>query len=237
MRSKRQPTGTEPLSAFSSSWVPNPMPITPSDWSVVIVGHWNRAILTPSGIVRRLLRLPEQTPVEVEVALDAFLPYRVRHDNVVITAGSDKLLVQPTSFNYRAFEAALATARAGIAELPETPVYAAGFNLNFKTGEYAEALTPITGHPWDDRLSDEDFDIETRSTTRVLRWRGGLIRAAVMQEADMSFVILLNYERLSTSVPELIEWLSIPVQDIRAATERILSRCLDLALEDIRYGN
>lgn len=213
------------------------MAVTPHDWNVVIIGYWNRAILTPAGVVRRLFLLPEQTPVEVEVALDAFVPYRVRHENVTVTPGSDRLHVQPANFNFRTLADAMRVARTGLDALPETPVFAAGYNLNFKTADHAEALAPITGHPWDDRLSDEDFEIETRATARSLVWRGGRIRTTVSQEADMSFTITLNFDRRSNSVPELIEWLSVPIQDIQTVTERILTRCIDLAPEDIRYAH
>ena len=47
----------------------------------------------------------------------------------------------------------------------------------------------------------------------------------------------MNYERRSTSVNELKEWLSIPIKDIEAATERILSDCLDLTVGELRNGN
>jgi len=213
------------------------MAITPHDWSVVVIGFWNRAILTPSGVVRRLFHLPEQTPVEVEVALDAFVPFRIKHDNVIVTPGSDKLHVQPASFNFQTLAGAMKVARVGLEALPETPIFAAGYNLNFKTSEHVAALAPITDHPWDDRLSDQDFQIETRATARSLIWRGGRIKVGVSQEVDMSFTVALNFDRRSNSVPELVEWLSMPIQDIQDATERILTRCIDLAVEDIRYAD
>src|SRR5689334_6777240 len=136
------------------------MTIAPHDWSVIVIGHWNRAILTPSGIARRLLGLPEQTPVEVEIALDAFLPYRVRHGIVTVTAGSDRLHIQPVRFNYDALAESMRVASEALRTLPETPVFAAGFNVNFKTEDYVEALTAVTAHQLDDRFSDEHFGIE-----------------------------------------------------------------------------
>ena len=89
------------------------------------------------GIVGRLFKMSEETPVQVEVALDAFLPYRVRHDNVIVTPYSDRLHVQPAIHTYDAFAEAMKVAWNGIDSLPEIPVVATGFNLNFKaTGRY-----------------------------------------------------------------------------------------------------
>ena len=53
------------------------MLLEPGDWNVVIVGHWNRAILTPQGIATRLLQLPPETEIGIEVPMDAIGPYRV----------------------------------------------------------------------------------------------------------------------------------------------------------------
>lgn len=213
------------------------MAIEPRDWSAIVIGHWNRAILTPAGIVRRLFGLPETTPVEVEIALDAFLPYRVRHGMVTVTAGSDKLHVQPVRFNYAALAESMRVASEALRELPETPVFAAGFNVNFRTVDDAELLTAVTSHQWDDRLSDEHFAIDSRSITRSLVWGEGRIRVTVAQEADASFLIQMNYDRRSTSAGELRAWLGRPVEEVREKTERILTRCLGLALGDIRYVN
>jgi hypothetical protein len=212
------------------------MPITPNDWSILVVGHWNRAILTPAGIVRRLFKMPEETPVQVEVALDAFLPYRVRHNNVIVTPHSDRLHIQPAIHTYDAFAEAMKVARSGIDSLPETPMVAAGLNINFKaTGQYP-SLSAITVHAWDDRLIENDFKIETRSIARALPWKGGHIKLTVAEDTDNTFNILMNYDRRSTAVGDLKEWLSIPIKDIKQATERTLSDCLDLNLGEIRYG-
>jgi hypothetical protein len=213
------------------------MPITPNDWSVVVVGHWNRAILTPAGIVHRLLKLPEDTPVNVEIALDAFLPYRVRKDNVIVTPYGDRLHVEPTVHSFEAFADAMKKAWNAIDSLPETPVVAAGFNLNYKTSGQYPSLSAITAHSWDDHLIERgDFKIDARSIARSLPWRGGHIKLSVTQDADNAFIISMNYDRRSTSVNDLKDWLSIPIQDIEAATKRILSDCLDLTVGEIRNG-
>jgi hypothetical protein len=211
------------------------MSIVPHEWSVVIVGHWNRAILTPAGIVKRLFRLPADTKVGVQVALDAFVPHQVKHEDVVVIAGSDRLVVQPAALEYSAFEASMRVAHTALEELPETPVFGAGFNLNFRTDRYVEILAAITGHSWDDRLIDDGFVIHTRSITRALKWKSGLIRITVTEEADATSAIFMNYDRDSTSVADLRTWLSIPIAEVRRTTEKILSSCIGLELEEIRY--
>jgi hypothetical protein len=55
------------------------MALSPERWSVVIIGRWNRAILTPAGIAKRVFGEPETKLMDVEVPLDGLSPYRVRH--------------------------------------------------------------------------------------------------------------------------------------------------------------
>ena len=61
------------------------MNINPFDWNVVIVGYWNRAILTPAGVGRRLFGLEEGNPVLVEVPMNGLGPHRVKYSDLTIT--------------------------------------------------------------------------------------------------------------------------------------------------------
>jgi hypothetical protein len=54
------------------------MPLKPYDWNVVVLGHWNQAILTPQGIAERLFQLPSETEIGIEVPMDAIGPFRVK---------------------------------------------------------------------------------------------------------------------------------------------------------------
>lgn len=224
--------GSVGVFVFDGCWCPMPI-VVPSDWSVVVVGFWNRAILTPAGIVRRLYGLPEDTPVEVEVALDAIAPHRVKHDHVTVMAGSDRLIVSPDICNYATLDTALRVARTALRSLPETPVLAAGFNLKYKSERHIESLAAVTAHNWDERLSDEGYTIDSRLINRALNWRDGQIRVSVAQEPDLSFSIALNFDLRSNSADRLHDWLAVPIRDVQEQTERILYRCLDLMPEEI----
>jgi hypothetical protein len=54
------------------------MELEPFDWNVVIAAYWNRAILTPNGIAKRLFKIPEGTAMEVEVPVDLLEPPQVK---------------------------------------------------------------------------------------------------------------------------------------------------------------
>jgi hypothetical protein len=107
------------------------MPIRAEDWNVVVVGFWNRAIYTPSGISRRLFGLSPTTPVQVLIPLDLPAPYQVRHEDLTVIVGSDRMIVQPARANYPGIASAMGIARRSLDDLPHTPFSAAGINLRF----------------------------------------------------------------------------------------------------------
>lgn len=85
---------------------------------------------------------------------------------------------------------------------------------------------------WDDRLSDQDYQIEARMVSRSVRWRNGKIRVFISQEPETGYVVLLNFELLAADSPQLLAWLNVTEADIRAEADRILHRTIRLADED-----
>src|SRR6266478_1019531 len=105
------------------------MPLEPYDWNVVVLGRWNRAILTPNGIASRLFELPPETEIGIEVPMDAIGPFLVSHGDLTVMVGGAQLMVQATENNFSSLERAMRVARRAMEKLPETPVVAAGFNI------------------------------------------------------------------------------------------------------------
>ena len=209
------------------------MPIKPENWNVVIVGAWNRAILTPSGIARRLYKLPEHHPVEVFVPLDVIAPYQVKHDDVIVTAGSGRLIVEPTICTYDKLYSAMEIGFRALNDLPETPVTAAGFNIRYKTKDSIPAFLDLLEHSWDDKFSDEDYNIEARSIGRTVKWKDGRIQIVLSKDSDSECELLLNFDKSSSANNDLKSWLSIPIDEIQKEAAKLLHNCIGLKKEDI----
>jgi hypothetical protein len=211
------------------------MSLAPEDWSVVIVGHWNRAILTPAGIAKRLFGLPSGTPVQVFVPLDTIAPYIVEHGNVKVIPSSDRLVVQPVNNTIDNLKDVMEIAKRALVELPRTPVYAAGINLKYRSTDRVETLEQLTAHAWDDRLSDADFRIESRAISRSLRWKDGKIQIFVTQETEGRYELLLNFETQSNDTEQLQKWVGVTADDIRTEAERVLYNTVSLTREELSH--
>jgi hypothetical protein len=209
------------------------MPLVPNDWNAVIVGHWNRAILSPGGIATRLFGLSEGTPVQVLVPLDVVAPYHVRHDNVTVIPGSDRLIVGPEHGTFENLVEAIGVLRRALAELPRTPVFAAGLNLTYKSEVGIEVLQQVTASSWDDRLSDKGFEIASRSILRSVKWRGGTINVTIRQEPDEESAVLFNFDFKSQSAEAIQNWLDLKPKDIETQVHMLLYDTIGLSPEDI----
>ncbi|QDV38078.1 hypothetical protein [Tautonia plasticadhaerens] len=204
------------------------MLIAPVDWSVVVLGAWNRAILTPSGISKRLFGLPAGTQLEVFVPLDVLAPFKVRHEDINVIAGSDRLIISPEYSTNAGIKKAMGIAKKALQSLPETPVTAAGINFRYKSEKPLEALAEAVGHEIDQAFSDLELLVLTRSVSRAVRWKKGEIRIVVSQEADQNYSILLNFHRESNETKDLIEWFSITTGTLSKQVDDILYKCLGI---------
>jgi hypothetical protein len=217
--------GNQPVKAID-------MAVTAKDWSVVIVGRWNKAILTPAGIARRLFCLEKDIPVEVLIPLDMIATPQVRYDKLVVVARNDRLIIQPEEFTYSSLARAMEIGVHALQSLPETPLSAVGINVKWSAPLATETLQDVTKKTgFDNLLSESNFVISGRSIARTLDWRGGRITVAISEEYGEPFEILLNFELRSSDSQQQIDWLSANVQDIEEQVTLILYQCIQLQPE------
>lgn len=209
------------------------MPLIPNDWNVVVVGHWNRAILSPAGIAKRLFGLAAGTPVQVLVPLDVVAPYHVRHENITVIPGSDRLIVAPVHDTFENLIEATVVTRRALEDLPQTPVFAAGLNLTYKSDAEVVVLRQVTASQWDDRLSDKNFVIASRSVVRSVKWRDATINVTVTVEPTGASSVTFNFDYKSLSSEAIRKWLDLKSDEIKEQVDLILFETLTLSPEDI----
>lgn len=209
------------------------MNIEPLNWSVVIAGYWNQAILTPAGITYRLFKKPEGTPIQVEIPLDGLAPYRVRDGSIVVMGQQKKLHISTEPPSYENLQRALEIADIALKELPETPVYAAGVNILYKIEDISEIILKYMTSEIDEALSDKNYQIATRILRRSINWRQGKLNLEITYDEQSLGGISLNFERQSKKINDLIEWVNTPIEIIKSTTQEILEKVLMLPTEEV----
>jgi hypothetical protein len=208
------------------------MGLSPVDWSVVIAGRWNRAILTPAGIASRLFRTGDQEQLAVLVPLDGVSPFIVRDigGDVSVMTDESRLLIRVENMTYDCLEKAMTYGVNALESLEHTPVSAAGFNVNYQSDDLPTEAAMLIAADIDRRLSNVPQKVVSRAVGRSFEFGLGQLKLALTAE-EQSFKVLGNFHRASTEVGDLKTWLSTPVADIRSAIEKLLN-AFDLHIEE-----
>lgn len=208
------------------------MALHPENWNVIVVGRWNRSILTPQRIGKMIFEMEDPQSFEVMVPLDGLSPYTVKHPQkgILVSAEAGRLQVQPEKPNYQSIAIAMDAAVKALTWLPETPVNAAGFNVNFRATETTTDIARFLQSTVDAQLATLDHQILARSLGRSLSFREGRINISFTQEGD-EYRLQFNYHRDSSNIDELKQWLCIPIGDIENTTTELLTR-FDLEIEE-----
>ena len=213
------------------------MVIRPTDWSVVIAGRWNRAILTPAGIAKRLFNISESSQILVAVPLDGLSPYQVRHQGHDIVAMTDenRLIILATRNTYENMAHAMGAGVNALEALPETPVTAAGYNISFHSEESAPPLAALLAAPVDDVVAELGKSVEGRSITRSLAYEGGTLNITFAGDKT-GFKLQCNFNKDSKDIKDLISWLKSPVAGAQQIVDQLVAK-LGLQIEDAKYDD
>ncbi len=200
------------------------MDVVPINWSVVLVGSWNPAILTPSGIAKKLYRLESGLKLEIEVPLDGLAPHRVRHPSgdFIVTADNERIRILLEKLTFDALAHAQATAVNALESLPETPVSAMGINVDFKITDPPQDLIAMFGSPIDGKLSDLSLKIISHQLKRAIEFKSGVLNIILsLPDRQGPLMMDLNFHKSSAKHDELKAWGTIPAMEIEAMVQKI----------------
>jgi len=221
------PLGQQSSLVSKDGWVAA-VPLVPYEWNVVVVGRWNRAILTPAWVVTQLFREAEGTAVFLEVPMDAIGPYRITHRGLIVVPDGGRLIVETREANYDSLQAAKELSDRAIGLLPVTPLSAAGYNIRFRGEAAEEQLRPLldlTAERIDESLERAGRQITRKESTRAVRWDDGKVSIQCIFEEPNSLDVNLNFERAGTT-DEMRNWLQRPVEQVKGQVDDILHRIL-----------
>lgn len=227
----------EPLYSRSNCLVESEhMALNPIDWGVVTVGRWNRAILTPAGIAQRIFERQEPATMEVLVPIDLLAPPQVKLDNMTVVADWNRLNVLPDQghCSFLNLDRARQLSVAALTSLPETPLGAVGCNVIYRSDKPVEELRSALDSQADERLFDLGYGFGGRTVARVIPWNDGAINFSIEEDAEQQvYTVRFNFERKSVERNHHLDWLQVPIEQLRGQVHRILTEGLNINEEEL----
>lgn len=208
------------------------MEMEPIGWSVVLIGRWNPAILSPAGISKYLFKLPPDQKIQIAVPLDGVSGYLVSNpdETLVVHVEEERLQIEVPKCTFTTLAQAMQAAINAIEALPVTPISAAGFNLNFKTTTTCPELIAATDSCIDAEIAAQSYKIVGRSTGRSISFGEGKINFTVAGQ-DGGFHVNCNFHLATRELENAKAWLQMPIADIEQQIVK-LGMILNIQMEE-----
>ncbi len=200
------------------------MNFEPASWNVLTVGAWNRAILTPEWIAKSIFKVPEGTPLPLEVPLNVWAPWKVKHEDCAVLVSASSLEIVAEKRGYETLEKARAFSVVAMQELPRTPLEATGFNIRYASDDEIDPDVAVLGQcEIDARLAECDLEIGRRMLQRSLSYGDGQLNFS-MAIAENQTAIDFNFHKGSSDCEQLKTWLSTPMEEVQTTINSIIEK-------------
>jgi hypothetical protein len=136
-------------------------------WSLVILGNWNTAILSPGWLSRTVLKIEN---ISIEFPIMGGGSPKFRTEDIIITVRKDRLVFAPMVNEDEVLKKIEEAAKFILSTLQYTPVRAFGQNFHYivPTSEIPEDCEAIFNLPDTDKLITEGDIIETSIVRSIL---------------------------------------------------------------------
>jgi hypothetical protein len=193
------------------------------NWSVVIQGAWNMAILTPDWLTKNA---GIEGPVQLEFPVgNPLLPVRLLFQGVRMVVLPDRLILAPSADEMPILQRMEMTARTILTTLKHTPVAAIGVNFAFEEAEPPEKVKALFRLSDSSRLADSDFIIEATELRRRLCPAGArsyVLNMNLAQANGTRVSALLNFHCDLNSSAEAAAYLDGRVNEFRVQSLKLL---------------
>jgi hypothetical protein len=161
------------------------MKIVDGSWSLVIVGKWNRYILTPTWVAKNLF---EHEEIGVEYPINNLdLPVRFRSpDNIVFVPAVHRItFLAQDPYGDDMLRKICIMAHKLVDILAHTPITAMGINCIFE--EKAEDFEALSMFDFFDsqKITDSNYEVHSSEIKRQLNRNGTVLNLAVKKKGEL----------------------------------------------------
>jgi len=200
-----------------------------SDWTTVVVGNWNLAILNPTWIAGEVLEVAE---VEVEALIGPSIPdFRYSSGALKILPRPDRIVVSPGSSDDAALERCQAIVLKLLELLPRTPISSVGINFGYIETEPSQELGSIFDLQDNDGISDAALQIRSTSVTRAIEYETWMLNYKISLDPEHHVAFHFNFHKdIGDAAAAAVEIRDKAVA-FKMAAEQMLNAIYDLELE------
>lgn len=179
--------------------------------TLVLVGAWNPAILSPNWIAREVMGFAADRNFDVNVEfpfgkIAAGQPVRMSFEGITVLAAPDKLMFFLSDGGQ--VQKSIGTAAAILRLLPHTPITAFGFNFSFLAEKPSQKLLDTFGdNDSSQAFEDPDATLVTQGWKQTVKTNNHLVNvSATLNQEAVTLDINVHFEVTSaTAASELLE--------------------------------
>lgn len=212
-----------PVAANHAKGCYDSLEMSPGDWNVVVLGAWNRAILTPAWIARVVFGLSPDSPLEVMIPLDVMAPFQVRHGGLIVTPAFGQLIVQIEEPSAASLASALEAMKRAILDLPRTPLRACGVNIRYTSPEPDGTLVERTRCQTDSILAEAGHNIRVRRRGETMTYRAGSLHFIADIPTTGPTVLTFNFDRQCATHQDALDWLNQSAEEYVEQAAKVLA--------------
>jgi hypothetical protein len=200
-------------------------------WSIVFVGAWNTAILTPDWLTKHV---GATGPVQIEFPIgNPLLPLRYTLNGVHLVLARDRIILAPSADDTDVLERMESFGKKILSILTHTPVTAVGINFEFLEDAPSAEVKKLFKAPDLVRLADADLVVEATVLKRRLRLpQDGVVNLSLQQTNGSQVAAKLNFHRDVDGATTAASYLDGRVVKSRASALKFLHDAYELDLEE-----
>lgn len=198
------------------------------DWTVVLLGHWNMAILSPEWVTKELFGARE---TQVEMVFGVVPTIRYIGQEFTILPHANRVIIAMSRWTPAAWQSLETAASKLLEALPRTPISAVGINFGFLEPDPDVELNRIFQFDDSAKLVERGRDISEFTIIRQLKRAERPILNLRMTQLGGSVKFHFNYHIDVTGAEDALGKLRGRPAIARAESEEILEQVYGLRLE------
>lgn len=198
-----------------------------TDWTLVLAGSWNVAILNPDWLSRLVFN---EKQFEAEMIIEGVRPQmRFMFERVVVIPAPSRVVFSPRRPEDADLLAVEAAGKKVLELLPVTPISGVGINFGYGEDEPHRDLTSLFEIRDANKITDEQLEINSTAIVRELKFEDRVINLRMTQGVGVAFNF--NFHKGVSSADEARAAIDGKLTLYRAYSEALLANLYGLELE------